>query len=218
MTKDRWLFYRTWAISWIALSCIPSLVVGFLPNYNPTSFDESYEFVFKPATWFFTFPIAWTIALLVVRYQKVLCIPSVKILGRIFLFLGCLIGLPFLFMGCATNAWLAPFPAKFQVETDHGIHLPNSVVVLHRENSGVPWMDSHASADVTIAASDLPDFVKQLEPFDPKDSKEPPWSEKITGKGAEYYCHSKSSDGRFYVTVKPTENGKVKLKLGTVTD
>ena len=218
MTKDRWLFYRTWAISWIVLCCIPSLVVSYRPNYNPISFDESYELAFKPVVWFATFPIAWTIALLVVRYQEVLCVPFVKILGRILLFLACLIGLPFLFIGCATNAWLAPFPAKFQVETDHGIHLPDSAVVLHRENSGVPWMDSHASADVTIAASDLPDFVKQLEPFDPKHTQEWPWPEKTADGGTEYYCHSNSSDGRFYVKVEPMKNGQVTLKLGTVTD
>ncbi len=217
MTKDRWLFYRTWAISWVVLGCTPSVVFFYLLSQNATSFDASYGIAFKPVVWFATFPIAWTIALLVVRYRELLCFPFAKILGRILLFLGCLIALPFLFMGCATNAWLAPFPAKFQVETDHGVHLPSSAVVLHRENSGVPWMDSHASADVLIAASDLPEFVKQLEPAPSEHSLgKDEWQKELLSVGTE--CRSKSSDGHFYVTVEPPENGQVNLKLATVTD
>jgi hypothetical protein len=79
-------------------------------------------------------------------------------------------------------------------------------------------MDSHATADVVIAASDLPEFVKQLEPAPPNHLFGAPWKHKQPDGSTKYYCRSKNSDGRFFVTVAPAKDGRVQVKLGTVTD
>lgn len=62
MGQNRRLFYGTWIIAWPTLACITSIVFSYLPGSNSR--------IFNPEAWFAAFPVAWTVALLVVRYQE----------------------------------------------------------------------------------------------------------------------------------------------------
>ncbi len=64
MSKDQRIFYGTWAVGWLMLGCMASVVLYHLPGSQKETFNLE--------AWFVSFPVAWTIALLVVRYKKVL--------------------------------------------------------------------------------------------------------------------------------------------------
>lgn len=135
--------------------------------------------------------------------------------------LGCglLLLLPITFVGCISGVWLAPFPTTYKVEWDHGVSLPKSAVVLLRENTGVPWMDSHATAIVLLPSKDLPQLIRQLKParahyLRPGES----WQQRLEKGRMSYRCYSNSSDGFLIVTTEPAQNGQVEVSLSTYTD
>ena len=62
MSKDQRFFYGTWAFAWFMLGCIASIVLYHLPGSQKATFNLE--------AWFVSFPVAWTVALLVVRYKE----------------------------------------------------------------------------------------------------------------------------------------------------
>ncbi|MES2462882.1 MAG: hypothetical protein V4671_20045 [Armatimonadota bacterium] len=64
MSQKQKLFYFTWAVSWVVLAVCTSILFVTLSGGPKTLFDVE--------AWFVTFPVAWTAALLAVRYRACL--------------------------------------------------------------------------------------------------------------------------------------------------
>ncbi len=60
MSNNQRLFYSVWAIGWLALALCATAMITLL---------DGRDVLFSWEAWFATFPVAWTLALLVVRYQ-----------------------------------------------------------------------------------------------------------------------------------------------------